>query len=472
MDNYNYENSMNWLERIFFKDNPAPRYSEEHVQKLLTGQQKQFENQLNRFLYQLRGKDAPSWNADDQEKYYTAGYATNADLFAVIQTILVECGAFDWVLEEKNGNRWDRIEDHQIIDTWNNPNPHMTNTEFVQSCIGYSLLGGNNYIYMPKLSGGLDQGQAHELYVMPSALTTIVFSGNPQKPYGGFSIQYAPGIIDKIDASEVIHIKDWNPLPDEQRDLYGMSPLRSMAMTIRRSNSSELTQTKSIENYGPPGAMGPDYSGIDTEDIEPFTDLQLEEQKQRYKKALRPENKGIPLFMALPWKYQMFGMSPGDLKILESMEIDLKKLCNGYRVPFRLLNDGMGGSYNNMEQDMKRLYTGCLLPRLYRLGEKVTKGWIHPGWGESFRLRPDASNIEVLQKNMKDTVAYLGNAWWIKGSRKQEIMGEEPDPEMDVYFVPNNLTPFTSLEDAFTQQQQDAILTGQEQQQPKEEEID
>jgi hypothetical protein len=87
---------------------------------------------------------------------------------------------------------------------------------------------------------------------------------------------------------------------------------------------------------------------------------------------------------------------------------------------------------------MRRLYTDVIIPMLEDFAF-IFNPWLVHKWDPGFNFFPDWSVVEALQTNRQEAAEWLNKAWWISTQRKQEIMGEEIDEELDRYYMPMNL---------------------------------
>lgn len=409
--------------------------------KYLTTESPDLYNQLNRELYRWMYKDSPHILDDNIENYITQAYTYNSLVYAIINYMSTTGASVGWCLEQTRGEEVEKITDHEFLDLWNNPNEDQTTSEFIEACLIYKYSTGINYIYAPKVETGPNTGKRARMEVFPSHVTTPVF-GDTERIIDHYVLK-GQWYDKTISADDVLNIKFLNPDVQNSSPAIGMSPLKSLLTVITQNNDAWMYLAKSFQNGGPPGFLSKDGSDLGAE----FTEEQakvLVEKLSRENAGPHRANKIAAIGQNV--KYTRTGLSPVDLNILESIKVSFIQICNAFKFPAPLLNFDNALTYNNFAESQKILWTVALKQDLDVIGQKITNK-VLPAYGEGLRLRPDYSKIEVLQKNKAEMVNWLSQAYWLKGSRKQEIMGEEVDPEMDKYFIPAGVIPVDVLPD-------------------------
>ncbi len=129
----------------------------------------------------------------------------------------------------------EEIENDDIIDIFNKPNPLQNWTEFIELSVTFRLLTGNRYWKGTAPEFGANAGKFQEIYILPSQFTEILAGKGFSEPIGGYRVKFDPNI--KFEAEEVSHSKYPNPEYDTfGRNLYGLSPLRPGKKVLVKSN--------------------------------------------------------------------------------------------------------------------------------------------------------------------------------------------------------------------------------------------
>jgi phage portal protein BeeE len=144
--------------------------------------------------------------------------------------------------------------------------------------------------------------------------------------------------------------------------------------------------------------------------------------------------------------YIDLGMSPVDLALISDSQATKRDICDIFHVPSILFNDPEGTTYNNQQEVRKRAWTDAIMPECDHFADEFTRHAKNAYKSEGdIWVVADYSAIEELQADKREMIEWLDRAWWIKGSKKQEIMGMEPDEELDKYFIPMGLVPSDEL---------------------------
>jgi HK97 family phage portal protein len=421
---------MNWFDKI------ARAVSGGTNQKYMQPYNKdELYNELNKELFRWIYRGTPHMIDDSMENYISQAYTYNSIVYSIINYMGTSAASVGWTLEERKGNKVEEIFEHEFLDLWHNPNEDQTLSEFTEAQLIYKYATGNTLIYAPRLETGPNKGKFVKLEVMPSHVCTPIYD-NPMEPVKGWVINYN-NYERVISKDNVLHIKYVNPDVQNVSTVMGMSPLKALLTVITQNNNAWRALAASFQNGGPAGIFSKDGSTPDAD----FTQTQAKELIERLKgENAGPNRKNTFNAIGGNVKYTPIGLSPVDLNILESIKISFIQICNAFKFPAPLLNFDQAMTFNVFSESQKILWSVALKQDLDIIGQKVTKS-ILPAYGDNLVLRPDYSKVPAMQADRAKQVEWLQSAWWIKGSRKQEIMGEEVDNDMDKYFIPAGLIP-------------------------------
>lgn len=416
-------------------------------------------NQLFRALYQFFGQNQPITMGQNVSEFIDKGYKYNHYVYSIINLITTHAAAVplvtykvtnkkhfrdlkSWSHEARLAEKYkfrtlrykalEEIEDGKIIEVLNRPNKWTTLNDFVQQAIGFKLITGNTYIYGIGPEAGANAGQIHEMYFMPPTETEIVIGGpfDPIKSYRVSWIGY-----EDIPAEKVLHIKNWNPSYSQTGEhLYGLSPIEVGTRAILNSNNANIAENSLMANVGAIGILSDEGAALTPE--------QLQQIERKLKRKAGAHNYGELAAVGAKVTWQSMGMNAVDLNIIESKKMSLRDLCTLFHVNSALLNDPDNKTYNNLKEAKKALYTNAVIPQLDALKDGLNN-WYAPKFGEEYYIDFDASEIPELQQDMKETVSYLKDAYWITPNEKRMVMGydEDADPDMSDYLVPSTLRP-------------------------------
>ena len=130
------------------------------------------------------------------------------------------------------------------------------------------------------------------------------------------------------------------------------------------------------------------------------------------------------------------GLSPIDLKILDSLGVTRGVIADAYNVPNQLLSGSRDRTYNNYQEAARSLWTNGIMPMLDGYLEILSQ-WLIPQFGEDGTLIADYNNVEVLQKNKKELIEWMVRANSFSRNEIRAAAGADPrtEPEMDKIYI-------------------------------------
>lgn len=350
-------------------------------------------------LFRFVGTDMPIWMKYEVGEYISKGYERNAAVFAVVNKIATTAAAVPIRLYKvgKDGSK-EEIADknHPILKTLKQPNSRQSGAEFMQEAISFLLVTGNAYLNGSGATSGEDAGKFREFHIAPSQYTQII-SGGWKMPVKEYVVNF--DMEHKIPAEEIIHIRTTNLDYTNGQQLYGMSYISAGAMAITSSNSGYEAKVKDHQNNGIRGFLSADNKegiNLDPDKMRKISD--------HFKEAGKNREFGVT---NMPVKFNPVGMSVVDMAILDSIDADLRTICNiFFGVSSNLFNDKAQSSYNNIKEMRKAFYTDAIMPVLSMFMDKLNSKWISQ-YGDDLLLEPDYSDIEELQEDLKEKAAAL-----------------------------------------------------------------
>lgn len=414
---------------------------------------------------------------EGQKKFVTDAYQMNADVYAITSLIAQKAALIPFTLNRVKSQKMlmkykaltndatsaslekaaqikalalEEVEDgHPLLALLNTaPNEYMTASEFKYACVLYRLITGNTFVYGFGANSTLGMQdnikKFIELHVLPSA-EVIPKSGNDQfSPVSAYELRFAPG--KDVPASDVCHSRYFNPnfeWPGNPH-IIGQSPLQAASKVVLRSNSAYTASTTAFQNGGLAGILfednngtGPIMSDEDRKELQKHIDQKVS-GAQNFKTILAANTK-------MGWL--KIGESPVDLGIIESLNMDLRTLCNVFHVNSALFNDPENKTYNNMSEARKALITDAVLPEIYALRDVFNK-WLVPGYqqkGETLYLDVDTSVFAELAKDTKTLSEWLSGAWWLTVNEKRKQMDYDEVENGDTMLVPTSLTTIDNV---------------------------
>lgn len=422
--------------------------------------------EYNKAIYNWLG-DSIVWNSENDNSYITEGYRKNATIYSLINLITKAATTIPFqVYEKTNENDYKRykaltsgmmdassiqkasilqkralveLHDTDLHKLLERPNPAQSYNAWITELIAFGKLTGNRYIYGIGPDNGPNEGKFTELYVMPSQVMEIV-SGGIMEPVSQYKLEYNG--TKYIDASDICHIKDFNPYYDGSGShLYGQSPLRAGLRSLTTNNEAVQTGVKYLQNQTARGVLMSDEGDLNQ--------VQAQQLKDTFRKQHQgSKNAGDVIITPKKLSWLNFGLNAVDVSLIEQFNASQKDLCNIYNVPVQLLNNTDSSSYNNMKEAKKALYQNAVIPELLKIQDELNR-WLSPKYGENICIEFDFSAIPELQEETDKVVDQLSKAWWITPNEKRTAMNygvDEEDTKLDDYFIPANLIPINTDE--------------------------
>ncbi|PUZ21795.1 hypothetical protein DCC81_24725 [Chitinophaga parva] len=424
------------------------------------------------------GPKVPTYPDIDQRKAITDGFLGNTDIYTIISRKAAMCAAipfYEYRIKGEEGKKYlqeykqlmsspvspSKAEETMFkaqrlklkaleqIDTGSDlnrllttPNSEQSQMELMEMAYAYLCLTGNAYLGKLRLNAGANQGKVQELFSLPSQYMKIIPDG--RFPLGISSYEYYLYSPLPIEKNDVVHLKYFNPdVQSNGSHLYGLSPIRANKKLLTRSNSEMDSTVSQYENGGPPVIV---YN----EELKGPEGLAMGKavKKGYHDEMAGNKNRGKIFFAAGKLGILQTGISPADLKILESSTITFRKLAAVWGMPSALFNDNEHTTLANMNEFQKLAYTHGCIPDVIRMRDALNRCML-PDFnlvGTSY-IDADFTNISALQPDMKTLSEWLDMSPEITYNERREMkkLDRLNDPNMDKIYVPNNLVPLEDL---------------------------
>jgi HK97 family phage portal protein len=417
--------------------------------------------EYNNAIYNWLGNSV-LWNRENDESYITQGYQKNATIYSLINLITKAATTIPFQVYEKTSendykrykaltsgimdaasiqkasilqkNALVELQDTELHKILERPNPAQSYNAWLTELIAFGKLTGNRYIYGIGPDTGANVGKFTELYVMPSQVMEIISNGI-MEPVSQYKLEYNG--TKYIDASEICHIKDFNPYYDGTGShLYGQSPLQAGLRSLTTNNEAVQTGVKYLQNQTARGLL--------TSEMGDINEVQAKQLKDKFRRQHQgSDNAGDIIITPNKMSWINFGLNASDISLIAQYNASIKDLCNIYNVPVQLLNNTDSSSYNNMKEAKKALYQNAVIPELIKIKDELNR-WLAPKYGDKLCIEFDFSVIPELQEETDKVVDQLSKAWWITPNEKRAAMNYGKDEEnttLDDYFIPANLIP-------------------------------
>lgn len=345
--------------------------------------------------------------SNDTGVFLRDGYEGNISVYSIIDRIDKMSRQATMRLYQKKGEKVEEVTGHDLNKFLYKSNPDTSYSEFVTQFLIYRLICGENFIYAPRLLGGLNSGKVPELRILPASDIDII-EGNALEPIRGFKL-FGGTYEREFPKEDVYHSKLFDPLWYRNGTLHGLSPLVAANKTVSKLNESDTTQLKQLENQGPKYALFKKSSGDNFS--QRLSTEQQDEITQKVKTASKASNRGLPLVLKEEFGKLDLGTNIADLALNELTEHGVIALCAQYGMPAELFGYGQK-TYNNMNTARKAAWTDCVIPNYNTIADVYNECLIYgsPYEKEGYFFKPDYSEVEELQDGMLTKIQWMNAA--------------------------------------------------------------
>jgi len=338
------------------------------------------------------------YNKDEYIKGYEIlkGYNFNDTIYSVVSKIArTISNDMPWKVRKvnKSNGETEEVKDTELNALLDTPNQYETITEFREKCITYLLLCGSNFMYGSNGKTFKTKGY-NSIHVLPSDLVSVE-QGTISDPIKSINVSW--DLKTDIDKEDVFITK----YPSLSADSYflGQSPLESGYRLMQSSNALTLASKSITENRGVQGILSNGSEQMmlpnDLDDL----------QKNLNRKLNGNRKDGYGFASGAKLNYLPLELSPNDLKLLETYEANLKRICNLFNIDSKLFNDSSSSTYNNVREATKGAYVNCFIPNDSKILETFNKN-ISSKYNDStsfyYEVYHDLSDVDALQEDKNE----------------------------------------------------------------------
>ena len=261
-----------------------------------------------------RNTNAPIYPDNNKNTFYRDSYEGNGDVFSIINKITEPASRVPIIqVDIKTGEE----KPGAALKLLNNPNPFMSQNEFLEACMAFYLIFGNSYISADMPEFGLRAGKITRLDVLPPQWMEIIM-GTFKEPIKGYRLTEAYEAEIDYSFEQVLHWKEFNPHYDiDGTHLYGMSRLRPLIKQVTASQAAYDSMVGAFQNMGAYGVLT--ILGVKDGDKfidKPQTNSQLQKLISSWRKRWTGSEKmGSQAITNKSVEWTPFGMSVHDISI-------------------------------------------------------------------------------------------------------------------------------------------------------------
>lgn len=466
----------NLITRLFAQD--IQKAADTQMQQMMPMLQQQMANLYNQNVFQWIGYNQMIIDYEDKTKFIQEGFQRNADVYTCIDLITKKVSECKYTLfEVKSGTSkneikyfdmlrmsddpasrlkaiqlkeqlFEEVDDRKnpILQLLDNPNPMQNYEEWITDLAGFFLCTGDGYMMGNGVSPeAIEKKLWSELYSLPSHYMIIV-SGGMFDPILGYKLATVYQQEVEIPAHQVHHFKSFNPdFTMTGASLYGQSPMKAVYRNILKENQGDAELLKQIRNGGAMGFISPDGDGVT------LTKDQLGLLSDKIKGAKEGDTLMDRIFPSTgPLKWTQIGLPSTDLQLIESLNLDTKKIYSAYHVPMIYSSSEEASNMSNVSSAPKQLIYNAVGPVLRKIRDSINKFVCDPyakANGVRYYIDYDMSSYPEMQADMKELTSWLSASYWITENEKRIAQGfDSKDGEFyEDAHVPANLVPSSDL---------------------------
>jgi len=278
-------------------------------------------------------------------------------LFAIVERISTAMAATEWHLYRKEKSGRVRIEDHPVLDLWNNPNPFFSRSEFIEtSSTHFELTGEMVWVIVRGMAGSIV-----ELWcIRPDRIRPI-----PSKDdyISGYIYQVGRDEI-PLETQDVVFTK--RPHPTDQ--YRGVSQVASILHDIGSEQLASAWQRNFFNNSALPGGLIEMDHNLSPQDFSRLAE-RWKEQHQGVSNSHR-----VAILERGKWVERRY--SQRDMQFKESRQINRDIILGAYGFPTALLGVSENVNKANAEAAELMFARWLIRPRLIRMREKLNQGLV------------------------------------------------------------------------------------------------
>ena len=281
------------------------------------------------------------------------GYIKSEIVHACIRELAVGAASAQYeVIAPSTDGGTVAVERGPLFDLMKRPNPAMSWYQFIEEFVTYLQVAGNVYTYKERDRG--NRVTALQL-LRPDRMRIVPGS------YGAESYIYdVDGKDYMLPKDDVCHLA----LPNPSGDLYGLSPLQTLARTVNLDSAMTDFAKVYFQNAGVPSGL-----------LKLKRRLQTQEEAATIRSRWRSQFGGKNNFHRVAIldedaDYQQMASAPKDMALSELHNLTESRICSVFQVPAILIGANVGlqrSTYSNYREARMAFHSETLEPMVARI---------------------------------------------------------------------------------------------------------
>ena len=362
--------------------------------------------------YYFQTNNKPKFGSRDYENFAYDGYMTNVIVYRAINMIAnaVSSIGLTYFEIDKNGEKHELKDDDEIIKLIKTPNPTESYEKFMEHLIASYMISGNVYIQAVKNN----IGKIVEMYILRSDRMTISAGYGTIPNYYRYTINnltFDFPCDKKTGASDILHIKTFNPLDD----WYGLSPMEPAQYSIEQHNECIKWNKSLLENGARPcGALVVKQE---------MSDDVYNRLKSDFDDKFRgSDNSGRYMILEGGVEWKEMGVSPREMDYIETKNNSARDIAMAFGVQPQLLGIKGDATYNTMSEARLNFWEDTIIPITKTILSSISK-WLSQSSNRTLIIEPDLDTITSLAEQRQKTWETINNSDFVSDEEKRESLG-------------------------------------------------
>lgn len=353
--------------------------------------------QTSQQLQQLRVQQVPAWfdrfplfREWSTEQAIKEGLKQSVWVYACINKISRSVSSVDWIVEEKTGDEWERVESHPVEQLLKNPNenPIFNGNKLFELEVNHRQLGGNA-IWHKVMYNGVPV----ELWpIKPDRIYPLVNEDGTIDNY-----EYRPEGTAKrklIPAEEIVHFM----FVDPNNFYWGLSPLQAAGRVVDTDVEAIKHNKSTLDNSVIPSGV----FSFKSEQMSPEQYAEIREELGR-----QVDNPGRPFVIGNDANWESLSYSPEDLQMTELRQLNGREIHAAFDVDPLLTSFPDTGGQVNKKEAKHEFWQDNIIPYLDSLAQGINNNIVvHFDEGRQqtsgeprLRVRYDLSSVNALRED-------------------------------------------------------------------------
>ncbi len=325
--------------------------------------------------------DSPRPNVRNMQDFL-GRYADQAWVYICISVLQSKLAGVPLKIYKRQGKEVIEIPDHPLKKLLDKVNPFMDGYDLLESTMGFLGLVGTGYWLLDEFLNGVPT------CIYPLDPSKVRVRADKDKFIAGWVYEPSPGVDPvRLDVSEVIQFKTWNPLDP----FYGMAPLGPGRDASDLLMKSSRYNNMFFDNSAEPGGILSSDQPIDQTEV-----AGIREGWAKMHQGQRKAHKIAILHGGLKW--QDVTKSHKDMQFVDMTKMSRGDVLGVYRMPPAMVGIYDEVNYNNANVQRRIFWQDTMVPWMKKVQGAINAGLVQP-YDPNVFAAFDLSEVPELQED-------------------------------------------------------------------------